>query len=442
MTNKEKYSLVKLLEIRFADPISSIKLTKNFVVMGTMMGRVTLYNISNQKTVVLSDLNSENVSDIAYDEEEKVFYVGIGDDEVKKFEISNITYDRTPPNESINVYDTDMEHTKFCENAFVFLSPDCLFRIQLCQIEEGNLKIIQVETDYQIRYFKKNNSKKNLTGTVSNTISTTNYSVPLDFDGKRYLWVEFHSSTDRSICVANVPNLTPNDKPYKFSLNNGIIGHISHAKLLKDDKVFIVHSLNKCEIRNLDEQFSLVESFKHIGEEVYAVDIIYPNEAEGSNILKVSTNSKNINIIKNEMKTVGENENDEKEMNKEKNVINQEILPIKLPKLFNDAKKVEKQSDDVVTNTVGYLAKNGTRCNMINVNTFSITTLDIDGNVNLYENGNETKLFNLYELSTIPKDYKEKQFFSMGYAYYIKANLNYFCISSDHGCIIIKYNGI
>ena len=217
MTNKEKYSFIKLLEIRFADPISSIKLTKNFVVMGTMMGRVTLYNISEQKTVVLSELNSENVSDIAYDDEEKVFYVGIGDDEIKKFEINNITYDTIPQNQSINVYDTDMEHTKYCENAFIFLSPDCLFRIQLCQIEEGNTKIINVESEYQIRYFKKNDSKKNLAETVNGTISTTNYSVPLDFDGKRYLFVEFHSSTDRSICVANVPSITPNDKVYKYN---------------------------------------------------------------------------------------------------------------------------------------------------------------------------------------------------------------------------------
>ena len=442
MSNKEKYSFIKLLEIRFADPISSIKLTKNFVVMGTMMGRVTLYNISEQKTVVLSELNSENVSDIAYDDEEKVFYVGIGDDEIKKFEINNITYDTIPQNQSINVYDTDMEHTKYCENAFIFLSPDCLFRIQLCQIEEGNTKIINVESEYQIRYFKKNDSKKNLAETVNGTISTTNYSVPLDFDGKRYLFVEFHSSTDRSICVANVPSITPNDKVYKYDLDNKIIGHISHAKLLKDDKVFIVHSLNKCEIRNLDDQFSLVESFKHIGEEVYGVDIIYFSEDEECNVLKVSTNTKNLKALKNDMGTAGENEDDEKDTNNRKNAINQEILPIRYPKMYKELKKIEKKSDEVDTNTVGYLGKNRMKNNKNNDKNLSIITMDIDGNINLYESGSEIKLFNLYELSSIPKDYKEKQFFSMGYAYYIKSNLSYFCISSDHGCFIIKYDEI
>lgn len=70
----------------------------------------------------------------------------------------------------------------------------------------------------------------------------------------------------------------------------------------------------------------------------------------------------------------------------------------------------------------------------------SIITLDIDGNINLYENGNEITLFNLFNIKGIPKEHKDKLFFSMGYAYYIKSNLRYFCISSDFGCYIIKYN--
>ena len=71
-----------------------------------------------------------------------------------------------------------------------------------------------------------------------------------------------------------------------------------------------------------------------------------------------------------------------------------------------------------------------------------IITLDLNGNVNLYKNKSEVTLFNLYNIRDISQDLKDKQFFSMGYAYYIKSNLNYFCISSDHGCFIIKKNDI
>ncbi len=35
---------------------------------------------------------------------------------------------------------------------------------------------------------------------------------------------------------------------------------------------------------------------------------------------------------------------------------------------------------------------------------------------------------------------KKTMFFSMGYAYYIKCNKNFICISSDHGCYVIKVN--
>ena len=44
----------------------------------------------------------------------------------------------------------------------------------------------------------------------------------------------------------------------------------------------------------------------------------------------------------------------------------------------------------------------------------------------------------------IEKIYKKtrqsKQFFSMGYPYYIKSNMKYYAISTDHGVFVIKKN--
>lgn len=87
------YEFIKLLEIRFADPISSMKLKNNYVVTGTMMGRVNLYNINDGKTYRLSELNSENISDISYNEKEELFYVGIGDEEIRGYDIKNLSED-------------------------------------------------------------------------------------------------------------------------------------------------------------------------------------------------------------------------------------------------------------------------------------------------------------------------------------------------------------
>ena len=69
-----------------------------------------------------------------------------------------------------------------------------------------------------------------------------------------------------------------------------------------------------------------------------------------------------------------------------------------------------------------------------------IAILDIDGNVNFYENNILSKKFNLYDIKEINKEQKKKQFFSMGYAYYLKFNKNFICITSDHGCYVIKIN--
>jgi hypothetical protein len=70
----------------------------------------------------------------------------------------------------------------------------------------------------------------------------------------------------------------------------------------------------------------------------------------------------------------------------------------------------------------------------------SICLLDIDGNVNIWENNKIRKEFNLYDIKEIIQDHKDKQFFSMGYSYYIRYNKDIFAISSDHGCYIITKN--
>ena len=140
MSKNDNYILIKFLEIRFADPISALKLVNNYVVTGTMMGRINLYNISEKKQIPLSELNSENISDISYNEKEKCFYVAIGDEEIKLYFIKQSS--DTIEDSSINVYDSDLQHSKYCDDAYILLSPESLFRIQLPQIDDGTVKII------------------------------------------------------------------------------------------------------------------------------------------------------------------------------------------------------------------------------------------------------------------------------------------------------------
>lgn len=438
MSKNDGYVVIKFLEIRFADPISSLKLiNNNYVVTGTMMGRVNLYNILENKVINLCELNSENISDIAYNEKEKNIYIGVGDEEIKVFSLKQLSTDTIPENNSICVYDSDLIHTNNCENAFILLSPESLFRIQLPQIDEGTLKIATLESQYEIKYFNELEDY-NKSEHIKNALPTTNYTVPFDFDGKRFLWVEFLSSTQRNICVANIPLLST-DKPYKCDLNKAI-GHICQAKLLPNNRIFIVHTLNKCEIRALDEKFSLLEQFEHIGEEVLAVDICIKEEKE---VDKISNPNglgaediifhKNKIINKNSINSV---EEDKKVIKKNKE---DEINTNRILETSDNANKNKNERDEESGNNVYlYIKQNVKKEKIIDIDDICITTLDIDGNVNLFQNKKEKTLFNLYNIKSICKDHKDKQFFSMGYAYYIKSNLNYFCVSSDHGCYVIK----
>ena len=434
MSKKSKYNLVRFLEIRFADPISSMKLVNNYFAYGTLMGRINLYNIKDDKNFQLSEVNPENISDIAYNEEEKAFHIGIGDEEIKIFFLDNLSEDTIPQSQSMNVYDSDFDHTKNCENAFIFITDKCFFRIQLPQIEEGTLKMVMMESNYDIKYFNRDRldvqSEK-----IKYSLTTTNYTVPFDFYENKFLWVEFLSSTQRNICVANIP-LYESEKPYKHPLENNI-GHISQAKLLPNNKVFIVHTLNKCEIRELDNNFTLLVNFEHIGEEVLAIDICIKDENENMN------DDKDLDDINDYNKEIMFNKEYKKEITTKKkkklNAINtntNRILETSDNQQKNKNKKGNNDNDD------GYLTikQNLKKENIINIKNVCIATLDIDGNVNLFKNNKEVNLFNLFDIAEIPQDHKDKNFFGMGYAYYMKTDLIYYCISSDHGCYIIKIN--
>ena len=433
MSKKSKYDLLKFLEIRFADPISSMKLINNYFVYGTLMGRVHLYSINQDKKIQLCELNPENISDIAYNKKERSLLIGIGDEEIKIFFLDNINSDTIPSSQSVNVYETDYDHTKNCENAFIFISANSFLRVQLPQIEEGTLKMVKMESVYELKYFNEDDEiYKN--DSIRVTLPTTNYTVPFDFDGKLFLWVEFLSSTQRNICVSLIP-LLKTDKPYKHLLDNDI-GHISQAKLLPNNKVFIVHSLNKCEIRELDNNFTLLEKFEHIGEEVLAIDICFDdkNSNDNNDMEEINTYNKDIMFNKEYKKEI---------MSKKKkklNPINSNTNRILETSDNQHKNKIKKDNEKNEFDEYLTIKQNNKKENIINLNNICIATLDVDGNVNLYKNKKEETLFNLNDIEDIPQDHKDKTFFGMGYAYYMKTDLNYYCISSDHGCYIIREN--
>ena len=188
------------------------------------------------------------------------------------------------------------------------------------------------------------------------------------------------------------------------------------------NKILIVHNLNKCAIYEINEQFETLKNFTHIGDEVYAIDVVY-----GFNVLSKSYD-KNNNVSK------IPNYPCEEDLGTNNKVKVSESQRLKVRDKKLKSSKSEHNIDSI--SFIKYnLENNNKEDNNLN---YAIVTLDIDGNVNKYEFGQEEKLFNLYEINGIHQDFKDKKFFDMGYMYYIKTNLDFFCITTDHGCFIIK----
>jgi len=185
------------------------------------------------------------------------------------------------------------------------------------------------------------------------------------------------SESERTICAYFFAEQTT----WNYTLLEGD-GNFSHVKILPNKKLFIVRWQNICEIRKMNESFTVEKQFKNIGEEVIATDVFFPEK------------SKNIE---------SENKNDQKDEFSKKNE--------------KELEKIIVKDDD----------------NMI------ITLLDVEGNINSWESGSSIKtVVNLFDMKDISTEYKNKQFFSMGYPYFIKSNKDFYAFSSDHGVFLLK----
>lgn len=226
----------------------------------------------------------------------------------------------------------------------------------------------------------------------------TNYSVPFDYDGKKFLWVEFLSEKERNLCVY----FFETKGCFKHKLHKEF-GHISHCKIIGGNKIVLVRFQNIVEIREISD-FKLLRTFTNIGEEVIAIDV-YLNQSKI--MLQEPLHEVNLNHNLN---------------------MNNNALPQKDPQYLKIDNNIKKDHVSIGINEE----------NMFNEENLSVVLLDIDGNVNVWENFNVTTKLNLYNLNDMGEEYKNKQFFSMGYPYYIKMNANYFAISTDHGVFVIK----
>ena len=429
---KNTYIFFDYLDIIIGDPISSVCLSEKYVIIGTMMGRIKLFSLKSHNIICIGSTNIEHISGISFNENENLLFASIGDDQILRYEISDNLDNNLCPSNSINIYDNNFEHNYNCDNSYVLMAKNSLLKV-VAFIHELEDKVkIDVYFNYTIIYFGSQNFDNN--SKYKGKIKSTNFFVPLDFDGNNFCWVEYlNDKKDRNLCVQFINKDEIIDKVnFKFKVDESY-GHISHAKLLDLNRILIIHDLNKCEIRKINQKFDLLESFTHIGNEVYAVDLYF----QESNTFCEEIDNNKVDIRKKVLESYAFNNDHIYTVLDDEKVID---LNKEYTKKYNlDRNGIYKvsNSNEFKTDSLNLL-KNMSKKIKCSSDALTIITLDIDGNVNKYENKEEETLFNLYNLKRIDQDHKDKKFFDMGYIYYIKTDLNYFCIATDHGCFIIK----
>ena len=514
-------------------------------------------NIKFPQITKLIIRSKENIPCLEF-ENNDVINISIGDLEVIRLgnmSTFNINDDSSTYNYSkLRNYKTENDHIEFCESCTCMMKNSC-YLIVFTKFANYN-SIIEIN---DVKYDHKNLKQNKV---IQGTIKMSNYVVPFDFDGDQFLFLDYISKEERRICVAYTAS---KKEEYHYIINKNY-GHISHMKLLQNNKIFLCKNDKECEIHLMNEDFEEIEKWIHIGEDViscciykndkninmYNNDKINNYEKYGDenndtnveknkknikiNILKLIDKNKNIkrqkftkkplininqtvniesfypntdqlnkfNVKSNYKKSlISSNSNDNQYhytesnhmiFNKNNLIINNMhslnpsfdnssrrdiFITIENKKLSSNrnsksnstmkynlitSDKKKKNSKNSISSIEIYDKKKRQNGNDNKLNkqyyeineknedaqtiinnrenkNYSIITLDKNGSVNIFNNKKQKTLFNLYNINNIDQKFKNLEFFSVGFPYYILANKLYCCITTDHGLFVIsKYS--
>ena len=454
-------------EIQNTEDVHSINLNDKFQYNDKFINNFNLIRIKK-----LYQNKFENISCISLSNDVLNFSVGdyqiIHCEKISSFIGNDIK--NTYKYKVINNYISEKVHNEFCETAQCFMT-------------KTNYLIVYsfyFDFNWPLKFNQVKYENKNLLNfeVIKGSIYMSNYNVPFDFDGDKFLYLEHYNKSIRCICVYST---LKEQKIFQYFIQNEF-GHISFMKLLPDNCIFLCRKIYLCEIykikkninnkdiTNIDEinikeneDFTLLKSWTHVRDyEIISsnVFIIYnenkkeeEDKTNQNNINHLKIKKNKDNIIKNRnyipsLKIIQKENSIDSYSSKSKNeLFHFENINENSDDNNNlrDLIKFEKIKDNNIKVNISNKNKNNNDDSLIKEKTkYYIITLDIEGNFNSYfydsENNKEMikTLFNLYDIQNIETKYKKVKFFSLGYPYYITMNNNYYVITTDNGIFVIN----
>ena len=210
----------------------------------------------------------ENICCIHFDTE-RYLNISIGDLEIiRMLNIHN--FNMNDSNSSLNYmkiknYENSNLHFKYCEKT-------------ICMMTSTNYLIIFLDFANFLSGLSEEKARYDNIDLIANRktsgrILMHNYSVPFDFDGEDFLYLDFISKEEREICLFNT---VKSKFIYTHTITHNF-GHISHMKIFmnKEKKIFLCRNDLHCEIHLLDDKFTCVEYFEHIGDDILNIFIYF-----------------------------------------------------------------------------------------------------------------------------------------------------------------------
>ena len=298
-------------------------------------------NIKFPQTTKLITRSKENIPCLEF-ENQDIINISIGDLEVIRLEnmsTFNINDDTSTYNYSkLRNYKTENDHIEFCESCTCMMRNSC-FLIVFTQFSNFN-SAIEIK---DIKYENKNLKKYEI---IQGTIKMSNYVVPFDFDGDQFLFLDYISKNERLITV--VYTATKKEK-YNFLIKDRSYGHISHMKLLHNNKIFLVRNNKECEIHLMNKEFDIIEKWIHFGEEVISCyAYINGNINLSGNKINKYNNDNDDDDDNYDEENINEENNESNEEEKSQNEIKKNILKLFENKAHNNHKKLYINIDKTV----------------------------------------------------------------------------------------------
>lgn len=287
---KGKLLLFETFLLRYSDPINSISLSDNYLLFGSMIGKVILFNIPKKQYYHIYNLASENIMGTSVENEidnKIVHFVSVGDETAVSL-IEKINEEDVESHIISNYTNKDM-HQKMCPESFTLLWKNKALLINLSPAKNHDDEVVVEKREVNFITYGIEGKINDLC--FMRQIEMSNYTVPFDFKDDIFLFLEYIGNDRRSICLYEFDAEKETQKKVLTTVLKEF-GHISFIKIIEKNLILVVRNYSLIEIYDIEDGFKLLASHNN-NIEINSIDYC---ELKNENIVNTN-NDKVYNII-------------------------------------------------------------------------------------------------------------------------------------------------